>query len=418
MIVPARIRLTAFYTAIFTTVLILSSVFVYARVSRSLHNEFRSEMVHDGRLMAELFKEELRLNAINEFEEELEEFGFDLQVLDAKRKPIAQSDGWDKLNVPINEATHAAVREKTLFREMKLNERPYAVFSRAIHIPGRGDYALHMARSQVSLKKTLSTLLQWMIAIKFVMVIIAAFIGYWFATRTLRAEEKAHARLRNFTADASHELRIPITSLRGHLEVALRRQRSAEEYQVAIENALEEAEHLSKITRDLLLLSQTDAGQLKLSIQPVALKSFTEDVFDQLAGFPDVKRISKKLRPVNDATVYFDPDRVRQLLLILVDNALKYGRENGTIVLESRAEDGKTVFKVEDDGIGIPAKDLDKIFTRFYRVDKSRSREMGGTGLGLSIAQWIASAHNGTIRVESQEGKGSIFTVTLASKPA
>lgn len=416
MKIPAQARLTAFYTAILSAVLVLSSTFVYLRVSKSLHKDFRNEMIADGRLMAELFKEELKLNALDEFKKELDEFGFNLQILDANRNPVVRMEEWQKLGLSIDEATFAELRENPVYREINLDGKPHGFFNRPIHIPAKGDYTLHMLRSQSTLKRTLNELLQWMAAIKLLMVVAAGCLGYLFAARTLRAEQLAHSRLRNFTADASHELRIPLTSLRGHLEVALRKDRSPEDYKEAIENALEDAEQLSKLTRDLLLLAQSDASELKLDIQDVDLDPFIEDIFEQAKAFPNEKNIDLKKSSIPRIVVRFDPDRIRQLFFILLDNAFKYGRRNGSVQLGAQALNGVIKLTVMDDGIGIPSGDLKKIFDRFYRVDKSRSRDMGGTGLGLSIAKRVVDAHHGEIEVKSEEGKGTFFTITLPMK--
>lgn len=413
MKLSARIKLTFLFSLIFSLLLVLSGTLIYFRLSHSLHKDFRSEMIHDGRIMAELFKEELKLNALKEFGEEIKEFGVDLQVLDDNRKPVVQSDGWNTLQIKLGDDVFSAAHKIPVFKELRIKNHPYALFSRPIHIPSHGDYSLHMVRSQEPLKKIPNRLLQWMLIIIPFMVVVAAWMGYLFAGRVLKAEERAFDRLKRFTADASHELRIPLTSLRGHLEVALRKERPPLEYKETIANALEEAEHLSQLTQDLLLLSQMDAGQLRLNIQNVPLKNFLEDVFAQIDALPDEKNIKKTLTSPPDETVRFDPERIRQLLLILMDNALKYGRPNGVMSLEARVNGNAVEFVVRDNGIGIPSAEKEKIFDRFYRIDKSRSREQGGTGLGLSIARWIIEAHHGRIRVESQEGQGSMFVVSL-----
>jgi len=204
-----------------------------------------------------------------------------------------------------------------------------------------------------------------------------------------------------------------LTSLRGNLEVALRKDRSPQEYKETIAEALGEAEHLSHLTQDLLLLAQTDASQLKLIVQAVDLKPFLEEVSAQTAPLLEEKNIKMALLPFPAGKAYFDPDRIKQLLFNLIDNAVKYGVPNGEIVLGAEVAGNYIKLTVRDNGIGIPIGEQQKIFERFYRVDKARSREQGGAGLGLSIVQWITNAHGGTILLESQENKGTVFTVTL-----
>ncbi len=370
-------------------------------------------MVHDGRIIAELFKEELKLKALHEFEKEIKEFGIELQVFDQAGKVVVQSDGWDKSGVVIDNKILNSVREGSLFKEMKINKKRMALFSRPVRIPSSGPYSLHIVRSQEQLEDIADKILGLMLIIIPIMLILSAIAGTLFSTRTLAAEQRAFDRLKHFTADAAHELRIPLTSLRGNLEVALRKDRPVNEYKETIQGALEEAEHLSLLTQDLLLLAQTDAERLKLNIHDVELKGFLEDVFSQVESLPDNKKIKKVLRPVPQGTVQFDPDRIKQLLLNLVDNAIKYGIPNGEMNLGAELTGGELKLIVRDNGIGIPKEEQGKIFDRFYRVDKSRSRQQGGSGLGLSIVQWIVNAHGGRIQVESQKGEGTTFTVTL-----
>lgn len=413
MKLSARMRLTLFYTSIFTSFLIFSSVSVYVLVTKGLQRAFRDELVNDGRLMAELFKEELKLNALEEFREELEEFGFDLQILDEKNQPVVQSDGWTNANFSIEAATLDAIKEAPLFQDIAIREKPYMLFSRLVQLPSVGVYSLHLIRSERPIKEFLSRLLYWMIAIKSFMVLLAGWFGYLFAGRTLRADEEAHARLKNFTADASHELRIPLTSLRGQLEVALRKDRSPAEYKEALQDALEEAENLSRLTTDLLWLARNDADQIRLNVHRVSLKTCLEEVIAQAQDLPNDKNIQIELGPVNDVMVVFDLDRIKQLLLNLIENALRYGSTNGKVSVNSQTGEGQIIFLVEDNGMGMAPAELSRIFERFYRVDKARSREQGGSGLGLAIVKSIAHAHGGNIEVQSQEGQGSLFRVTL-----
>jgi signal transduction histidine kinase len=363
--------------------------------------------------MAELFKEELKLNALEEFREELEEFGFDLQILDEKNQPVVQSDGWTNADFSIEAATLDAIKEAPLFQDITIREKPYMLFSRLVQLPSVGVYSLHLIRSERPIKEFLSRLLYWMIAIKSFMVLLAGCLGYLFAGRTLRADEEAHTRLKNFTADASHELRIPLTSLRGQLEVALRKDRSPAEYKEALQDALEEAENLSRLTTDLLWLARNDADQMRLNVHRVSLKTFLEEVIAQAQALPNDKNVQIELGPVNNVMVVFDPDRIKQLLLNLIENALRYGSTNGKVSVNSQTGEGQIIFLIEDNGMGMAPAELTRIFERFYRVDKARSREQGGSGLGLAIVKSIAHAHGGNIEVQSQEGQGSLFRVTL-----
>jgi heavy metal sensor kinase len=214
-----------------------------------------------------------------------------------------------------------------------------------------------------------------------------------------------------FIADISHELRTPLTTIRGNLDLLRRMGRSQDEATMVSLDAIQsEMDRMSRLVADLLLLAQADAG-LTLKREPVQLDSLLLEVYRQARVIADGLHVI--LDHEDQAVVSGDPDRLRQLFLNLVDNAIKYTPEGGRVTLSWRREDGWVRVDVSDTGVGIPAEDLPHIFERFYRVDKARSREKGGTGLGLSIAQWIAHAHGGRIEVESQVGEGTTFTVWL-----
>ena len=171
-----------------------------------------------------------------------------------------------------------------------------------------------------------------------------------------------------------------------------------------------ESERMTRMVGDLLLLAQADAGQ-PIRRERVELDTLVLQVYRQVR--PLAEGIELVIGAEDQATILGDPDRIKQLLLNLVDNAIKYTPQGGKVTLGLQRVEGWAQLSVADTGIGIPAQDLPHIFERFYRVDKARSRAAGGTGLGLSIVQWIVQAHNGKIDVQSETGKGTTFTVWL-----
>jgi len=225
--------------------------------------------------------------------------------------------------------------------------------------------------------------------------------------------ERSFQQIRQFTGDASHELRTPLTAMRGQAEVILRKERTAEDYRQVLESNLEEMEWMSRIVENLLTLSRTDSGEIQLDINPVRLVQLIRDAHKECEVLADAKDIQVFLDEVQDIVVPGDKTRLRQMLLNLIDNAVKYTSRGGQIRLSLEMEDNFARIQVKDTGIGISPKDLPRIFDRFFRVDKARSREMGGSGLGLSIVQWIVNAHHGTIEVDSKLGDGSCFTISL-----
>lgn len=216
-----------------------------------------------------------------------------------------------------------------------------------------------------------------------------------------------------FTSNASHELRTPLTILRGEMEVALRSRRTSEEYKEVITSGLEEVEKLSQMVEELLLLSKADHGELRLNISDVSLHNLLESMYDNARILASGKGIAITTHIGEQVYIQGDEMRLRQLLLNLIDNAIKYTPYGGKVALSLGKDREYAYITVKDTGVGIAKEDHGRIFERFYRVDKSRSREIDGTGLGLAICKWITDAHGGFISVASEINKGSTFTVTL-----
>jgi signal transduction histidine kinase len=221
---------------------------------------------------------------------------------------------------------------------------------------------------------------------------------------------------RRFVADVSHELRTPLTTIQGNVEL-LRRgaAKDAEARRETLADIETEVARMSRLVADLLLLARMDAG-VELDVGPVELDTLLLDVYRQAQVMSDGTDVC--LGNEDQAVIQGDADRLRQLFLNLVDNALKYTPPGGCVTLSVQKTEGWVRVVVADTGVGIPPEDLQPgpsgvpmIFERFYRADPARSR--GGTGLGLSIVQWIVQAHGGRIEVESSVGSGSTFTVWL-----
>jgi two-component system OmpR family sensor kinase len=227
--------------------------------------------------------------------------------------------------------------------------------------------------------------------------------------------EASFAALRRFTADASHELKTPLTVLRADIERAMQTQHVSYEQLPSLEEALAETARMANLVDSLLTLARADEGRYDIHREPVALEPIVREVFETALILGENSGVKVDLAVVEGMTVQGDPVRLRQLFLNLATNALKYTPRDGsvTLALEHRGE--HAAFSVHDTGHGIAAADLPFIFDRFWRADlvRSRSSERGGFGLGLAISQWIAHAHGGSISVASRLGRGSTFTVTL-----
>lgn len=224
--------------------------------------------------------------------------------------------------------------------------------------------------------------------------------------------ESAVQRLSQFTADASHELRTPLALIRTTAELTLRRERSPEAYRKALGEIVAESERMSRLVEDLLFLARADASLPQLPLERLELTPLIRDVCEQgevLAQNRQVEIASEI--PREPVYVEANDQALRRLLLLLVDNAVKYTPAGGRITVSVDSGQSGATVAVRDTGIGIPNAALPHVFERFYRVDESRNREAGGTGLGLSIAKWIADRHSASLEAESVAGEGATFRV-------
>jgi heavy metal sensor kinase len=227
--------------------------------------------------------------------------------------------------------------------------------------------------------------------------------------------ERSFEEVRRFTADAAHELRTPLATMRTEAEVALRSPRSPEQDGRVLENLLEEIDRLTRLVSQLLFLCREDAGIGSGRFRPVRLDELVREVGDHMEAAAREKGVDLKVDPPAPSRVSGDADRLRQLFFNLFDNAIKYTPSGGTITVGSGSTNGPaqvSIF-VADTGIGIPAAHLPRIFDRFYRVDPSRSPETDGTGLGLAICRSITEAHGGRIEIDSTEGRGTSVKLSL-----
>lgn len=223
--------------------------------------------------------------------------------------------------------------------------------------------------------------------------------------------EALHTSQFRFIADASHELRTPLTILRGEIEVTLRRQRSPEEYIEVLQSSREEIERLSHLTEDLLTLARADAGQALVRGEAVDLAEIARDVCHKLAPLSEHRKVALNCVATEATRVSGDPLALKQVLLNLVENALRYTPCGESASVQISRVGNEVVVQVTDHGIGIAAEHLPHLFERFYRVDEARSREFGGAGLGLSIVKTLVEAHGGRVEVQSEVGRGSSFIV-------
>jgi len=225
--------------------------------------------------------------------------------------------------------------------------------------------------------------------------------------------ERMEKTRRDFIANVSHELRTPLTSVQGYAETLLEGNSLSSGTREFLEVIRKNATRMGRLTEDLLILARVESGEQAFNLEmamPQDLLNDAEQTFRELAAARNIE-----LSVMNTATsaVLVDRYAIHQVFSNLIDNALKYGAQGGKILIGACDTEEGVQFYVRDFGFGIPSEHLPRLFERFYRVDKARSRESGGTGLGLAIAKHVVRAHAGTIRAESELNHGSTFYFTL-----
>ncbi|MCG3204680.1 MAG: Sensor kinase CusS [Elusimicrobia bacterium] len=455
MKLPIRLRLTLAFGLIFAVLLATFSVVVYFLMSSSLERELIKDTEHDMTQVLRVFNHGNWASQLAEMPEESEEFKLNIQLLDNRGEILYRTEGVQNWDWPVDKAILDKALQKPIWSDTEINEVSHLVLTHAVVSAGSPLHFVQVANSRHDINKIRNRLITCINVGTPVILIVALLMGQFFSKKALAPVEKIRERAqafkpsnlgerlvyngpedelsrltdtlnnlferiqtsvnqtKRFIADASHELRIPLTGLRGTMEVALRKDRTAEEYKRVIEDAHEESQRLSELVWELLSLARADAGEMALDIKPVDLPSFFKHLEEAAQHLNSEKSVEIIFQGMPSGNASFDEMKIHQLLLNLIENAIKYNKPGGQVILKAQLDPNKLSVFVEDTGVGISKEDQTKVFDRFFRVDKARSRETGGTGLGLSIARSIAEAHKGTLTVQSESGKGSIFQLTL-----
>lgn len=241
----------------------------------------------------------------------------------------------------------------------------------------------------------------------------AGFAGYFLAGKTLSPIKQMMDEQNRFITDASHELRTPITSLKAELEVNLRDKNITSQVRQLLESNLEEVNHLQLLSDNLIRLTQYQKDNKNIHFEQISVKAITEEAMKKVVNLAGNKNITIK-KSIKDLAFAGDRQSLIEMLVIFLDNAVKYSNKNTVVNLSTKLVDDSLLITIKDHGVGIAKDDLPLLFNRFYRVDKSRTKsDVEGFGLGLSIAKQIAEKHGGSIAVESHLGKGTTFTILL-----
>lgn len=447
-----RFRLTLWYAGVLAGILVLFSIAIYAGVNHFLRRNLHDSLVKDAQEIGSIVREYANEQGAiprevgEHFSPENSELA--IRILGTDGTPVYTSGpgqmfpAWT--GAPSGDQASDMNYRPAGGQEVFIRTQPVAAES------GR-NYVVQVAASFASGGEILSQLLGVLALALFVATAIAVIGGFFLIRSSLRPLdnmavraqkitsrslhermpvsktgdeleqlsislnrmierlEEAFHHISRFSADASHELRTPLTIMRGELEAAVQDSKIDPEAREALGTVLEETVRLSKIVDQLLTMSRLDAGEAFLDISRFDFSELARTTVEYMRLLAEEKKLSLKVDAMEPVHVEGDQSRLQQVVVNLLDNAIKYTPEGGSVSVSVRAEADKAVLTVTDTGIGISEEGQSHIFERFYRTDKARSRQLGGIGLGLSIVKSIGSAHGGNVSVQSSEGHGSTF---------
>jgi heavy metal sensor kinase len=463
-----RTQLSLWHAGLMALTLAALAVFTYVLLTGLLHSRADDALYDTADTTARqiaitLARIETQGGEIPPFlSNDIRNWGRYLQVITPQGEPKDYSDGLQSHKLPVSgEALLNGQKGRSTFETVRnLGEHPVRIVTVPVRMGKRVPY---LVQAGVSLEGVEAALQRagWILAILTPCVFVIAMVGGWLLvgralrrvdrlTRTAldiqgsnlqrrihhagpddeigrlaQAFDQMIARLdrsfqqvRQFSADASHELKTPLTAIRGEAEVALVSEMSPAEYRKSLGSILESAERMSEIVESLLLLARADSGQNLVRTDPVDLAHLLLEAVERLEMLASRGKIRVEVEEVDDLTVLGDALWLNQVLTNLIGNGIKYTPPGGSVTVALRQRENRAEVEVRDTGIGIAPEHLARIYDRFYRVDSGRARAAGGTGLGLSITRWAVEAHGGEIQVESVAGEGSTFRVLLPLAPA
>jgi two-component system, OmpR family, sensor histidine kinase CiaH len=422
----ARWRLTLWFAGALTLIIVVIGAAVFFSARRMLFDQVNDDLVARAEREARPLVDRLVQRARDgravrnvEIGPNFTAGGYFYAVATAGGEVVGSTPNADPAGLASNEAIAESAAGGPSFVDTTSSEGEHL---RVYVMPlGRGDdprFVLEVGRSTEPERDALRRLFLILGVGGGAALILGLGGGFWLAGRALRPIQAAMHKQRAFVADASHELRTPLALIRANAELLERgAEQPVQANMTSVQDIIGETDRLSALVGQMLTLAQSDAGEANFKREPIDLGAVAEDTVRQMRLLAEPKSISLDIASRDRVEVSGDETRLRELITILLDNAIKYSDDTASVRVDLNREGGKAVLRVADSGRGIPPQALPRIFDRFYRADKARSRLMGGAGLGLAIAKWIAEAHGGTIGIESDAGRGTTVTVELPAHP-
>ncbi len=465
MTLPIRAKLTIWYTTLLAASLITFGSILYVALSRNIISSIDARLLSMADMVSRAVFRPGTVNLPQNFDIFLEHFfgiktsGNFIQLMDKYGKIVFTSSTLGKTHLPLSgQAYHHSIAGNATYETIKnIGQYPVRIVTFPLMEEGQLISILQVGAPLQESTTALNALFYILIFGIPLAVILASGVGWFLAKKALSPVdmvtglarkieagslnerldvsgpkdelgrlaktfndmiarlELSFKQMKQFTADASHELKTPLTVLKGEMEIALRTEKTVEGLKEVIKSSLEEIDKMSALVKSLLNLAKLDS-RVRLPKDNIKLDGIVEERFNQTMPLAKDKGIDMVMAKKESVIIMGDKIGIGQLLFNLIYNAIKYTAKDGRIEISLEQSDNWAIIKVIDTGIGIAEEDLPYIFDRFYRVDKARTTGAGGVGLGLSICKEIAEAHGGKIEVESEAGKGSVFKVYLPVK--
>ncbi len=406
-----RRRLLAWNVLVIALIVLIIGTFVYLRVAKS-----RSEEV-DQELQAAATSELVRFAGHERSEQEtypLEGADVFLIVSDTRGRILLDPRAASPSGFPVKASLDLAMAGRPNFASVAIKGTSFRVYSAPLYDRGQLVGAVQAGKGLADQERELRDLLVTMLVGGLVSVVLATAGGFFLVELALVPARRAFARQQQFVADASHELRTPIALIKATADVLGRDpDQPIRANQGLLTDIEREADHLGRLIGDLLQLARLDSGQLEAELVPVSIGDVAQEAVAQVQRLGAARGLRLGVTGQTDLWVMADLGRLRQVLLILLDNAVKHTPSGGSVQIHLQRDHGAARLVVADTGEGIAPEHIPHVFERFYRVDKARARADGGVGLGLAIARELVELQGGRIRVESVLGKGSSFIVWM-----